>query len=206
MMRAILGGSFDPVHLGHLAMAVHLLENNLADSLLIIPAWLSPHKYENAAPAADRLAMARIAFAGLDPVAVDDREIVRGRVSFTVETLEDLTAEFPADRLRLVIGGDNLAGFAGWREPGRIQELADIVVYPRGGVVPSPEAITGAGLDPGRVIPVTDFHHPVSSTTVRAILAGGNLPADQLPPGVAEYIAAHGLYMHQDGDPGPGII
>ncbi len=195
MLRAVLGGSFDPVHLGHLSLADHLLDKELADFLMIIPAWRSPHKFENSASPADRLAMVRSAFEDLKAVLVDDREITRGRVSFTVETLEELAREFPDDCLRLVIGGDNLAGFSGWRSPGRIQELADIVIYPRDGVVPTPEAIQRAGLDPGRVIPVTDFDHPVSSTTVRAMLSRGILPEDQLPPPVVEYIAARQLYM-----------
>jgi nicotinate-nucleotide adenylyltransferase len=195
MLRAVLGGSFDPVHLGHLSIADHMLEKELADFLMISPAWRSPHKFENSAEPTDRLAMVRLAFEGLNAIQVDDREIVRRRVSYTVETLEELAREFPDDRLRLIIGEDNLAGFSGWRSPERIQELADIVVYPRDGIAPTPEAIQRAGLDSGRVIPVTDFDHPVSSTTVRAMLGRGILPEDQLPPGVADYIAAHQLYM-----------
>ena len=195
VLRAILGGSFDPVHLGHLAMVSHMLEKNLADRLLVIPAWRSPHKFKNSATPADRLAMARLAFVGFSGVEVDDREISRRRVSFTVETLEELTGEFPGDRLRLIIGGDNLEGFSGWRDPDRIQELADIVVYPRDGIVLSPEAIRRAGLDSGRIIPVTDFDHPVSSTAVRAILARGIVPSEQLPPAVVEYIAAYNIYL-----------
>ena len=134
--------------------------------------------------------MAGLAFEDISRVEVDDREIVRARVSFMVETLEDLALDFPGDSLRLVIGADNLAGFSEWRDPDRIQELADIVVYPRDGLVPSPDAISRAGLDSRRVIPVADFDHPVSSTTVRAMLAEGILPENQLPVGVAEYIAA----------------
>ena len=194
MLRAMLGGSFDPVHLGHLAMARHMLEKELADLLVIIPAWRSPHKYENSASAEDRLAMVRLAFAGLPGVEVDDREIKRGRVSFTVDTLEEWAAEFPGDRLRLVIGQDNLAGFSGWRLPDRIQELADIVVYPRDGILPTPAAVARAGIDPGRVILVSDFEHPVSSTTVRAMLAAGSLTEGQLDPAVAAFITARGLY------------
>ena len=195
MLRAMLGGSFDPVHLGHLAMAAHMLDKDLADFLLIVPAWRSPYKFANSAAPADRLEMARLAFAGLEKVRVDDREIARGSVSYTVESLEELVREFPEDRIRLVIGEDNLAGFSGWREPERIQELADIVIYPRDGRLPTIEAIGRAGLDPQRVIPVTDFDHPVSSTSVRAILAKGNLPEDQLPRAVAAYITARKLYM-----------
>ena len=195
MRRAVLGGSFDPVHLGHLAMAEHILDQDLAELLMIVPAWRSPHKFKYSAEPAHRLAMVRLAFRDLKAVVVDDREIARGRVSFTVETLEELARDFPTDRLRLIIGEDNLAGFSSWRSPGRIQVLSDIVVYPRDGIAPTPAAIQGAGLDPGRVSPVTDFDHPVSSTTVRAMLGRGILPEEQLPPGVAEYIAANQLYM-----------
>ncbi len=195
MLRAVLGGSFDPVHLGHLAIVEHMLDKDLAEAVTVIPAWRSPHKFENSANPADRLAMVRLAFEDIASVMVDDREITRGRVSFTVETLEELALEFPEDRLRLIIGGDNLAGFPGWRLPERIQELADIVVYPRDGIVPTSRAIQRSGLAPGRVIPVTEFDHPVSSTTVRAMLAEGILPENQLPVGVAEYIAAHRIYM-----------
>ena len=194
MLRAILGGSFDPVHLGHLAIAHHMLDKELADLVVIVPAWLSPHKYENSADPFERLAMVRLAFAGRRTTLVDDREIVRTGVSFTVETLEEMALEYPEDRLRLVIGIDNLSGFPGWRSPERIQELADIVIYPRDGLGPTPEAIERAGLDPGRVIPVTDFDHPVSSTTVRAMLGRGILPEDQLPVEVVHFIAAQGLY------------
>ena len=195
MLRAVLGGSFDPVHLGHLALADHILDQDLAGFLVVVPAWRSPHKLKYSAEPAHRLAMVRLAFKDLNAVLVDDREIIRGRVSFTVETLEELAREFPADRLRLIIGADNLAGFSSWRSPERIQELADIIVYPRDGITPTREAIRRAGLDPDRVIPVTDFDHPVSSTTVRAMLDRGVLPEEQLPPGVADHIAAHQLYM-----------
>jgi nicotinate-nucleotide adenylyltransferase len=195
MLRAILGGSFDPVHLGHVAMARHLLDNELADSLMIIPAWRSPHKSGNSATPADRLAMARLALGDWDRVQVDDREIIRRQVSYTVDTLEELSRIHPDDKLRLVIGADNLAGFLQWRSPDRIQEIADIVVYPRNGHTPSLDDLAEAGLDPRRVIPVTDFDHPVSSTTVRAMLAGGDLAEDQLPHAVVAYITAHNLYM-----------
>ena len=195
MLRAVLGGSFDPVHNGHLAMVQHMFDKDLADLLVVVPAWRSPHKFENSAPPSDRLAMVHLAFDDLEAVQVDDREITRGRVSFTVETLEEMAREYPTDRLRLIIGGDNLAGFSGWRTTARIQELADIIVYPRDGFVATPSAIRRAGLDPGRVIPVTGFDHPVSSTTVRVMLGRGILPDEQLCPEVAEYIAARQLYI-----------
>jgi nicotinate-nucleotide adenylyltransferase len=194
MIRAVLGGSFDPVHLGHVALSRHLLDHRLADLLVVVPAWLSPHKDENSATPADRLTMVELAFAGMGKVEVDRREIDRRRLSFSIETLRELADEHPQDRLRLVIGGDNLAGFSTWREHDRIQAIAEVIVYPRDGVVPTPAAISAGGLDPARVIPVTDFAHPVSSTTVRAILAEGIEPRDQLPAAVADFIASRQLY------------
>ena len=84
MIRAVLGGSYDPVHLGHLAIVEHMLKMELADLLVVLPAWRSPFKFENTAAPSDRLAMVRLAFADLAAVQVDEREINRGRVSFTV--------------------------------------------------------------------------------------------------------------------------
>ena len=195
MIRAVLGGSYDPVHLGHLAIVEHMLKMGLADLLVIVPAWRSPFKFENTAAPADRLAMVRLAFADLVAVEVDEREVTRGRISFMVEALEELARKFPEDQLRLVIGSDVLVGFTGWLSPERIQELADIVVYPRDGMKPTPKAIRNAGLDPARVIPVTGFDHPVSSPPGRATPGRRILPEDQLPPAVAAYIADHQLYM-----------
>jgi len=195
MVRALFGGSFDPAHLGHLALVKHLLDHDLAQTVVVVPTWRSPHKYENSASPANRLAMVHLAFDPLPAVTVDDREILRGRTSYTVETLEELTAEHPDDQWRLVIGADNLGGFTGWRSPGRLQELADIVIYPRDGLVANSETILRAGLDPNRVIPVADFDHPVSSTTVRAMLAAGKVPDRQLPDAVAAYIDERGLYL-----------
>ena len=194
MDRAVLGGSFDPVHDGHLALGAHLLEHGLAEHLTVIPADRSPHKQDGHASAADRLAMCRLAFAGLSPCAVDDREIVRGGPSFTVDTLAELAVENPGDRLLWVMGADNLAGFARWKDPAGIVARARLIVYPRGGVAPTPELCRGAGIPADRVIVIDDFEHPVSSTAVRAILRDGRVPAKGLHPDVAAYIRSRHLY------------
>lgn len=194
MDRAVLGGSFDPVHDGHTALGAHLLEHGLADHLTVVPARRSPHKQDGRAPAADRLAMCRLAFAPLSPCEVDDREIVRGGPSFTVDTLRELAAENPDDRLLWAMGADNLAGFGRWKDPAGIVARARVIVYPRGGVKPSPELCRRAGIPDDRLIVVTDFEHPVSSTAVRAILRDGRVPASGLHPDVAAYIRSRHLY------------
>lgn len=198
MIRAVLGGSFDPVHSGHVAMARFVLTRRLARQVLVVPARLSPHKTASGATAAQRLDMVRLAFAGLDRVTVDRRELDREGPSYTVDTLRELAREHPDDQLLLVIGQDNLAGLASWREPAGIGALARVAVLAR-------PASAGPAGDGNPALPpeleltfYPDFHQPVSSSAIRAMLAGNpeeaGLAPEFLPPAVAAYIARHRLY------------
>lgn len=198
MIRAILGGSFDPVHNGHVAMARFVLDRELAQRVHVIPALVSPHKTATGASTSQRLAMVRLAFADVAGVVVDERELKRPGPSYTVDTLQELSREHPRDRLLLVIGQDNLAGLGSWRDLAGISALARVAVLAR-----RPEAEPAAA-GPDRLPPgldlafYPDFHQPVSSSAIRAILAaspvGPDRPEDFLPPAVAEYIARHRLY------------
>ena len=190
MIRGLFGGSFDPVHNGHVAMVDHVLARGLVDRVVVVPARLSPHKDTCSAQPADRLAMAALAFADRERVTVDPRETTRAGPSFTVDTLRELAAAHPGDGWRLIIGADNLAGLPGWRETQSLIALAEVVVLPRRGVAPR----IPAGCDPERFLVVADFDEPVSSSDIRAMLAAGRLPAADLPAGVAAHIRAHGLY------------
>lgn len=190
MIRALFGGSFDPVHNGHLAVVRHLLAHGLADHVVVVPAALSPFKDGMTAPAEQRLAMARLAFGDESAVSVDDREVRRGGTSFTIDTLRSLAQEHPDDRWRLVIGADNAAGLARWREAAALADLAEVVVMPRGGADPAP----AQGLGGARFLLVEDFDEPVSSTAIRAMLARGAVPDADLPPAVARHIRRCGLY------------
>jgi nicotinate-nucleotide adenylyltransferase len=194
MIRAVLGGSFDPVHDGHAALGAHLLAHGHADRLAVIPAGRSPHKDACLAGPEHRLAMCRLAFAGLASCAVDDREIVRGGPSYTIDTLAELAGEHRDDELLLALGADNLAGFPRWKDPAGILARARLIVYPRSGVKPTRRLCARAGIPADRVILVSDFDHPVSSTAVRAILQGGRIPAGSLHPDVAAYIRSRHLY------------
>jgi nicotinate-nucleotide adenylyltransferase len=199
MIRALLGGSFDPVHLGHVAMARHVLADGLAAAVHVVPAWLSPHKRGAGAPPQERLAMVRLAFAGLDGVQIDAREIRAGHSCRTVTTLAALRDEHPADHWRLVVGADHLPSFRTWAEPDRILRLAELVVLGRVGHAVTGDAIRAAGLPEARVVAVPEFDQPVSSTAVRAMLAAGpgseaQLVAGGLPAPVAAHIVAHRLY------------
>lgn len=192
MIRALLGGSFDPVHTGHVAMVVHIFEHGLAHHVTVVPNWRSPWREATGALPADRLAMCRLAFAGLAGVTIDDREIAAGRPVYTVETLAALCAEHPRDSWRLVIGADHLATFNTWRESGRILDLAELVVLERAGAAELPLGLSGLGLPPTRIVVAPPFDHPVSASAVRAMLAAG--ASAPVPPAVAAYIEAHSLY------------
>lgn len=194
MTCALLGGSFDPVHAGHVAMAAHVLRWGLADDVRVIPNARSPWRDPPVAAVADRLAMCRLAFAGLAGVVVDEREARTGRAVWTVETLEALASEQPDVVWRVVIGADHLATFGAWRRADRILELAQLLVLGRAGAAADAAAVAAAGLPPDRVVLAPPFAHAVSASAVRAILGAGGDCRDLLPPAVAAYIAERGLY------------
>ena len=211
MIRAFLGGSFDPVHEGHVAMARHVLSKGLADMVHVVPAWLSPHKNQAAASVAHRLAMVRLAFPDSPDLQIDTWEIDRGESCYTVDTmraLQDVYAgdDWACDDWLLVIGADNLASFDRWHQPEALQRLAKIVVLGRDGHELSPAVVKSKGLLAQRVLPEPDFDQPVSSTAVRAMLRAGPASAKQLvaggiPAAVARYIVTHKLYFpDQNGE------
>lgn len=190
MIRAVLGGSFDPVHDGHVALASHVLDRKLAHRLIVVPARISPHKQATCADDVQRLAMVRLAFPADTRIEVRQDELRRPGPSFTVDTLRLLVAEHPQDRWRLVVGADHLAGFATWSEPSAILDLAELLVVPRRGH----PAVAPPGVPAERMVVAEGFDTPVSSTGIRAMLAAGDDPVPGLPAQVSAYIRSHGLY------------
>ena len=190
----VYGGSFDPPHATHARIASLAADAVGATRILVIPAGVNPQRRDAPpAPAAHRLAMARLAFAQEPRARIDDREIRRPGPSFTVDTLEELARERPRERLRLLIGGDQALNFASWRQPERIETLAEPVVVPR---PPLDAQALRARLAASWASRVLDLP-PVdtSSTQVRALLARGERPdASTMPPSVATYAIEHGLY------------
>ena len=181
----ILGGSFDPVHHGHLILARAAIEELALDRVLFIPANLSPHKAKiQPASGTDRLAMIRLAIANEPGFEASDTELLRPAPSFTVDTLRALQAANRDATLVLLIGADNVAKFDTWREPGEIRRLAQIAVLDR----------EGGTAFPG--LPVVRRTIGISSTDIRARVADG-LSIRYLTPGtVCDYIAAQGLYLN----------
>jgi nicotinate-nucleotide adenylyltransferase len=173
----IYGGSFDPVHRGHLLVAQAAIEELGLDRLFFVPAAHSPFKPDNhAAPGAARLRLLRLALAGKTDCEVDDQEIRRGGVSYTVDTLRDYADKFPGARLFYLIGADNASKLNAWREPQSLAALAEFVVVPRPGDAPATFA------PPFRGRTLKGFPFGVSSSEIRARLQAG-LPIDNLVPG-----------------------
>jgi nicotinate-nucleotide adenylyltransferase len=190
MKIGLFGGSFDPVHLGHLLVARAALEELALTRLFFIPAAQSPFK-ANAAPtpAALRLQMLRLALAGETTCEIDDLEIDRGGLSYTVDTLRHYADKYAGAELFYLIGSDQAALLPQWREAGELARLAEFVVVPRLGQAPPeiPPPFRGRTL---RGIP-----NAISSTEIQARRRAG-LPITHLtPPAVAEAIANNRLYL-----------
>lgn len=203
MKLGIFGGSFDPVHLGHLLVAQAAVEELGLDRLFFIPAAQSPFKPENKpAPDAVRLQLLRLALAGKADCEIDAQEIRRGGVSYTVDTLRDYAKRFPGAQLFYLIGADNAAKLNAWREPAELARLAEFVVIPRpvwsSGFSRSagpPEGGTPNFPQPFRGRALKGFPFGVSSSEIRARVQAG-LPIENLvPAAVAEAIRNGQLYV-----------
>jgi len=184
----LLGGSFDPPHVGHLLAASDAYEALQLDRLLFIPAAVQPLKIDRTtARGEQRLAMTKM-LAGTDPrFDVDPIEIDRGGLSYTVDTLAALRVRWPSAELFWLVGADIVPSFAQWREPARIVELATVVVLQRSGDV------DGANLPAGLRCLATR-RIDVSSTEIRQRVKEGKSVRGFVPDAVAEFIAAERLY------------
>ncbi len=196
---ALFGGSFDPVHLGHLAVARDVVERFAVAKLWFVPAKISPLKGHVAeATDADRLAMLRLAI-GDDPrFGISDCELRRAGVSYTVDTLREWKAAQPERELIFVAGMDSLLTLSRWREYREILRLCRFVTFARPGydVQPAPEAL---GMDrelAGRLVAdiVVGRQYDVSSSEIKSRAAASRDLAGLVPEGVARYIAEKGLY------------
>ena len=186
----IYGGSFDPVHRGHLLVAQAAVEELGLARLFLIPAAQSPFKPDNQpASAAVRAQMLRLAFAGQVNCEVDEQEIQRGGVSYSVDTLRDYARRFPQAELFYLIGADNVAKLTQWREAAALAQLAQFVVVPRPGDanVPFPPPFRGKWLQ--------GFPLAVSSSQIRARVGAGGAIDQLVPTAGAEVIRNNRLYL-----------
>jgi nicotinate-nucleotide adenylyltransferase len=189
----MFGGAFDPPHRAHVALARAAVQQLALDRLYVLPTGNAWHKARTLSPAEDRLAMARLAFASVPAVQVDDRELRRTGATYSVDTLRELQAGHPGAQLHLLMGEDQAAGFTGWHAWQEIAQLAVLCVAGRG---------TGEGVAQLRALPGVRVEllqlpqMPESATEIRTRLTGGQDIADLVEPAVASYIETHFLYKN----------
>jgi nicotinate-nucleotide adenylyltransferase len=190
MKIGLFGGSFDPVHLGHLLVAQAAREEAGLNRVFFIPAAQSPFKPgASPAPAPERLRLLRLALAGDDQAEIDDQEIRRGGVSYSIDTLREYARKFPGAELFYLIGGDQPAQLPLWREAGELARLAQFLIIPRPG-----EAI-GQLAAPFRGRLLRGFPLGVSSSDIRRRIQSGLPFAHLLPAAVGEAIRNNRLYL-----------
>ncbi len=186
----LFGGSFDPVHLGHLLVAQAAREELNLSRLAFVPAAQSPFKPERLpTPAPHRLRLLRLALAGWTWCEVDDQEIRRGGISYSIDTVREYARRFPAAELFYLIGADHISQLNKWREAESLARLAEFVVIARPGQ-------TQCALPPpfrGRTL--AGFPLGVSSSQIRARAKAGLPLAPLVPDTVAEAIRNNGLYL-----------
>jgi nicotinate-nucleotide adenylyltransferase len=210
----ILGGTFDPIHLGHLRLAQELAQTLRLAEVHFVPSGTPPHRAQPRTPSAHRLAMVRLAVAGNPVFSVDEREVRRSGPAYTFDTLTELRAEVgAATPLVLLVGADAFLDFAAWHRWHELFGLAHIAVAHRPGfpverwrdAMPQPLAreyaarlmqqplavhlAAGGGIV---VIPFTALD--ISATAIRALVGSGGSPRYLLPDPVLDYIQREGLY------------
>lgn len=186
----LYGGTFDPVHLGHLLVAQAAREEANLDRIFFIPAAQSPFKPEaKPTPPAERLKMLRLALAANPHAEVDKQEITRGGTSYTIDTVRDYRRRFPGTKLFYLIGADNVLLLPKWREANELAKLVEFLIIPRPNEprVEIPPPFRGNFLQ--------GFPLGVSSSQIRARVAAGLSIEHLVPSAVAEAIYNNRLYL-----------
>jgi nicotinate-nucleotide adenylyltransferase len=212
---AILGGTFDPIHYGHLRLAAEVMAALGLSEVRLVPAGIPPHREPPVAAAEHRFAMTVLGCAEFPGLTADPREIARVGLSYTVTTLEELHAEQPMLPLAVLIGADAFAGLAQWWRWERLFTLAHFVVVERPGATPADAGLPAPlqvhwerrlTTDPARlertlagsIVRVAVTPQPIAAREIRAALARGPAGRDEvrglLPPTVLDYIDRNQLY------------
>jgi nicotinate-nucleotide adenylyltransferase len=201
MRLGLFGGSFDPVHNGHLALADACAEQAALDAVWFVPAARQPLKPQGPrASDAQRLEMLRLALTDRPQFEASALEIDRGGVSYTVDTLAEIRAQLPESTLFFLMGADSLAEFPTWLRQAEICALATPLVVRRAGS-PEPDfdvlapVVSAERLEAIRQSQVEMPAVPISSSQIRQLIAKGGAWQEMVPTAVAEYIAALGLYQ-----------
>jgi nicotinate-nucleotide adenylyltransferase len=199
----VFGGTFDPIHLAHLAVAEAARDAFGLLRVLFIPAAQPPHKPgRDISPVEDRLAMVEAAVEGNPAFEISRLEIERSGPSYTVDTLTALCESAPGDRLALILSAESYSEFGSWHEPRRILDLAALVVAPRVGYADAdPDLIARQFPDARATIAFMDGPRiRLSASEIRQRAADGRSVRYLVPDAVAAYIGDHDLYQHHRRD------
>lgn len=199
MRLGLYGGSFDPIHLGHLILAETCREACQLDRVWFVVAGSPPHKTRRLAPAEHRLEMARLAVAGNPAFEVSDRDTKGEGPHYSYALLESIAAERPGDDIFFLIGADSLADLPNWRHPERVVQLATLVVVGRPGVESADPAalapvLSAAGASARPIVRVDSPPIGIASRDLRRQIAEGRSIRYCVPAAVGAYINAQELY------------
>lgn len=192
--QGLFGGTFDPIHLGHLRAAEDAREALKLDRVAFVPARQPPHRAQPASSPLDRFAMVALATAGHPHFVASDIDLRREGPSYTVDTVSALLEECPGDRVVLIVGSDTFPEMETWRELDRLMTLCRVAVVNRPLQEGEDEAAPPAGAEP-RVERVEGSGLPISATGVRRRIRQGRSIRYLVPEAVADYIAKRGLYQ-----------
>lgn len=184
----VLGGTFDPFHNGHLAVARAVLDSGLVDSIVVVPTN-DPWQKASVATADQRLEMVRRGVAGHDDIEVSDIDIRRGGPTYTVDTLADIASQYVGAEVSFIVGSDAAAGLPTWHRAEELQSSTSFIVVTRPGTRPPQLDVEGYDLNLLEIPPVD-----VSSSAIREKVSKGVAVIDVVPHAVAEYIKDQGLY------------
>lgn len=194
----VFGGTFDPIHIAHLAIAEAARDTLGLGRILFVPAAQPPHKPDRLITAVEhRLAMVEAAIVGNAAFKVSRIEIEREGPSYTVDTLAALRESAPGPRLALIMSADSYAEFSTWREPDRILELADLIVAPRDGFAAADPDLVARQF-PQSTAAIAFLDGPrirLSASEIRERAAAGRSVRYLVPDAVAAYIGDHSLYQ-----------
>ena len=194
MKLGLMGGTFDPIHAGHILAAEAALAQLQLDQVLFVPTgrpWMK--EGTEISPACHRMKMTSLAVSDNPRFSVSSIEVDREGPTYTVDTLEELTREDPSRELFLIVGADAVANIGRWKNPERILELCTLVAVPRPGYCASLGLSGQKGTD--RIIYLESPQTAVSATEVRERVSRGLPVADSVPEAVEAYIRQHGLYQ-----------
>ena len=206
-LRGFYGGTFDPIHQGHLQLALYVLANCQLNQLDLLPSHIPPHRATPGSSSAHRAAMVRLAIAGHPGLVINELELRKNQPSYTVDTLSVLKQQFPDDHLCFLIGMDSLCNFKSWHRYQHILQLAHLIVLQRPGYQPDKgdapsllaefQATERKELQQhaaGKILLLDNPTYAISASQIRGQYQQNQLDPQLQIPAVQQYIEQHQLY------------